>query len=229
MVISLLIKPLLRWAFLAVEKENTVWSDPKERRHWRREETSAQLLNAYWSLLTPLAQNIWTNKQHNYGNPPPNSHSFITFIFSITSALTPYLSHSTIHDSEPKSSSMPPNLSLIIFLLATMAYRARAVGVNWGTTASHPLPASKVVELLKSNNITRVKLFDADPLVLEALSGSNLGVTVGIPNALLKSLNSSKKAAGSWVHDNVTRYVSSGGSRVNIEYDRFSVMLFNEF
>ncbi|KAK9940865.1 hypothetical protein M0R45_017505 [Rubus argutus] len=113
---------------------------------------------------------------------------------------------------------MPPNLSLIIFFLATMAYRARAVGVNWGTTASHPLPAAKVVELLKSNNITRVKLFDADPLVLEALSGSNLGVTVGIPNALLKSLNSSKKAAESWVHDNVTRYVSSGGSRVKIEY-----------
>lgn len=101
--------------------------------------------------------------------------------------------------------------------------------MNWGTTASHPLPAAKVVELLKSNNITRVKLFDADPLVLEALSGSNLGVTVGIPNALLKSLNSSKKAAESWVHDNVTRYVSSGGSRVKIEYDRFSVILFNGF
>ncbi|KAM5583124.1 glucan endo-1,3-beta-glucosidase 9 [Rosa sericea] len=113
---------------------------------------------------------------------------------------------------------MPPNLSLFIFLLATMAYRSLSVGVNWGTTASHPLPPAKVVELLKSNNITRVKLFDADPLVLEALSGSNLGVTVGIPNGLLRSLNSSKKAAQSWVHDNVTRYVSSGGSRVKIEY-----------
>ncbi|PRQ34637.1 putative glucan endo-1,3-beta-D-glucosidase [Rosa chinensis] len=113
---------------------------------------------------------------------------------------------------------MPPNLSLLIFLLATMAYRSLAVGVNWGTTASHPLPPAKVVELLKSNNITRVKLFDADPLVLEALSGSNLGVTVGIPNGLLRSLNSSKKAAQSWVHDNVTRYVSSGDSRVKIEY-----------
>ncbi|XP_050367452.1 glucan endo-1,3-beta-glucosidase 9 [Argentina anserina] len=112
----------------------------------------------------------------------------------------------------------PLTLSLLIFLLATMVYGSVAVGVNWGTTASHPLPPAKVVRLLKSNNITRVKLFDADPLVLEALSGSNLGVTVGIPNGLLRSLNSSRKAAQSWVHDNVTRYVSGGGSRVNIEY-----------
>lgn len=90
--------------------------------------------------------------------------------------------------------------------------------MNWGTTASHPLPPTKVVELLKANNITKVKLFDADPLVLQALSGSNIGVTVGIPNSMLKSLNSSKKAAESWVHDNVTRYFSGGTNRVRIEY-----------
>lgn len=95
---------------------------------------------------------------------------------------------------------------------------AEAIGVNWGTMASHPLPPPKVVELLKSNNINKVKLFDADPLVLQALSGSNIGVTVGIPNTMLRSLNSSKKAAESWVHDNVTRYISNGGSRVRIEY-----------
>lgn len=81
-----------------------------------------------------------------------------------------------------------------------------------------------MVELLKSNKITKVKLFDADPLVLQALSGSNIGVTVGIPNSMLKSLNSSKKVAESWVHDNVTRYVSSGNSGVRIEYVSLQVV-----
>ncbi|VVB16461.1 unnamed protein product [Arabis nemorensis] len=94
---------------------------------------------------------------------------------------------------------------------------AGAVGVNWGTEASHPLPPSKVVELLKSNGIAKVKLFDADPKVLQALSGSNVGVTVGIPNSMIKSLNASRKVAESWVHDNVTRYFN-GGNRVRIEY-----------
>ncbi|KAB2607152.1 glucan endo-1,3-beta-glucosidase 9-like [Pyrus ussuriensis x Pyrus communis] len=114
---------------------------------------------------------------------------------------------------------MPPNLCILLFLLATTFSTCGSIGVNWGTTASHPLPPTKVVELLKSNNVTKVKLFDADPGVLGALSGSKLSVTVGIPNALLKSLNASKKAAESWVHDNVTRYVpNGGGGGVKIEY-----------
>lgn len=74
------------------------------------------------------------------------------------------------------------------------------------------------MKLLKSNNINKVKLFDAKPDVLQALSGSNIGVTVGIPNVMLRSLNSSRKAADNWVHDNVTRYVSNGGGGARIEY-----------
>jgi hypothetical protein len=42
---------------------------------------------------------------------------------------------------------------------------------------------------------------------------------------MLKSLNSSKKVAESWVHDNVTRYVSSGNSGVRIEYVSLQVVL----
>jgi len=126
------------------------------------------------------------------------------------------------HQSMANSHQMPPNLCPIIFLfffaILGLASRIRAIGVNWGTAASHPLPPPEVVELLKSNNITKVKLFDADPLVLQALSGSNIGVIVGIPNSMLRSLNSSKKAAESWVHDNVTRYFFNGGSGVRIEY-----------
>ncbi|KAJ6310278.1 hypothetical protein OIU76_015084 [Salix suchowensis] len=110
------------------------------------------------------------------------------------------------------------NLCLFFLFLTSSDITVQAIGVNWGTTSSHPLPPDKVVELLKSNKITKVKLFDADPLVLQALSGSNIGVTVGIPNSMLKSLNSSRKVAESWVHDNVTRYVSSGSSGVRIEY-----------
>ncbi|KAL5816711.1 hypothetical protein ACOSQ3_025089 [Xanthoceras sorbifolium] len=122
---------------------------------------------------------------------------------------------------------MPPsNMSSLILILLLSALASmgshsvvRAIGVNWGTTASHPLPPPKVVELMKSNNITKVKLFDADPLVLQALSKSNIAVTVGIPNSMLKTLNSSKKSVETWVHDNVTRYFSSsGGNGVRIEY-----------
>ncbi|KAK9069081.1 hypothetical protein SSX86_013197 [Deinandra increscens subsp. villosa] len=93
--------------------------------------------------------------------------------------------------------------------------RVQSIGVNWGTTASHPLPPSNVVELLKLNKITKLKLFDSNPQILEALSGSAIDVTVGIPNSALRTLNSSVKSAESWVHDNLTRYLSG---RTRIEY-----------
>ncbi|XP_027334807.1 glucan endo-1,3-beta-glucosidase 9 [Abrus precatorius] len=106
----------------------------------------------------------------------------------------------------------------LLIITCSMGCVAEAIGVNWGTMASHPLPPPKVVKLLKSNNINKVKLFDANSDVLQALSGSNIAVTVGIPNTMLRSLNSSKKVADSWVHDNVTRYMSSGGTGTRIEY-----------
>ncbi|XP_024973866.1 glucan endo-1,3-beta-glucosidase 9 [Cynara cardunculus var. scolymus] len=103
----------------------------------------------------------------------------------------------------------------LIVITISCTSRVQSIGVNWGTTASHPLPPSKVVELLKINKITKVKLFDSNPQVLESLSGSNIGVTVGIPNSMLHTLNSSVKAAESWVHDNLTRYLPD---RTRIEY-----------
>ncbi|XP_059626434.1 glucan endo-1,3-beta-glucosidase 9 [Cornus florida] len=109
-------------------------------------------------------------------------------------------------------------LALLLAISSSLSFRVRAIGVIWGTTDSHPLPPPQVVELLKSNKITKVKLFDADPLVLQSLSGSNIYVAVGIPNSMLRLLNSSKKAAESWVHDNLTRYSSNAGGAVRIEY-----------
>lgn len=106
----------------------------------------------------------------------------------------------------------------LILILGLSLFKVKAIGVNWGTSSSNPLPPDKVVELLKSNGITKVKLFDVEASVLEALSGSNVDVTVGIPNSMLHGLNSSFKAAQNWVHDNVTRFVSQGAGKLRIRY-----------
>lgn len=100
-----------------------------------------------------------------------------------------------------------------------------AVGVNWGRAASHPLPADKVVQILKANGITKVKLSEPYPEALESLSGAKIDVTVSIPDSMLRGLNSSLKAAQSWVHDNITRYFSEASSKVRIEYVRVNFTL----
>uniref|UniRef100_A0A7N0RDW8 X8 domain-containing protein n=1 Tax=Kalanchoe fedtschenkoi TaxID=63787 RepID=A0A7N0RDW8_KALFE len=103
-----------------------------------------------------------------------------------------------------------PVLILLVCVSTHVFTVQSGVGVNWGTTASHPLPPPIVVDLLKSNGIDKVRIFDADPPVLQALSGSNIKVTLGIPDLMLQALNMSVKAAESWIHDNVTRYVNGG-------------------
>lgn len=84
-----------------------------------------------------------------------------------------------------------------------------AIGVNWGTLSQHRLSAQTVVDLLKQNKISKVKLFDADPEVLNALRGTQIQVMVGIPNDFLSILSSSPPAADSWVRNNLSSYISA--------------------
>lgn len=87
------------------------------------------------------------------------------------------------------------------------------IGCNWGTQATHPLPAASVVQMLKDNGIQKVKLFEADPAALDALSNSGIQVMVGIPNDMLATLAKSSGAAEKWVAKNVSAH-----SGVDIRY-----------
>ncbi|KAL2489863.1 Glucan endo-1 [Forsythia ovata] len=90
------------------------------------------------------------------------------------------------------------------------------IGANWGTQASHPLPPPSVVKLLKDNGVQKVKLFDAESNVLNALRGSGIEVMVGIPNDMLYTLANSVDSAEKWVQRNVSIHVSSNS--VDIRY-----------
>lgn len=89
-----------------------------------------------------------------------------------------------------------------------------AIGVNWGTISSHRLKPTTVVDLLRENKISKVKLFEADSDVLRALMGSGIQVMVGIPNEMLPLLSSSPSAADLWVRQNVSAYVGRGGADI---------------
>uniref|UniRef100_A0A0D9VX25 glucan endo-1,3-beta-D-glucosidase n=3 Tax=Leersia perrieri TaxID=77586 RepID=A0A0D9VX25_9ORYZ len=111
-------------------------------------------------------------------------------------------------------------LAVVVFAAAVLGFSwflpaAEGLGVNWGTMATHPLPASSVVRMLQDNGINKVKLFDADAVTMEALAGSGIEVMVAIPNNLLDLLTD-YDAARDWVHQNVSRYSFDGG--VNIKY-----------
>lgn len=108
--------------------------------------------------------------------------------------------------------------NVLILLLVVMAYMATlansSVGVNWGTMATHQLSAQSVVDMLKDNGFDKVKLFDADETILEALSGTDIQVMLAVPNYMLEEMSLDSGAAASWVDANLTAYAYPGG--VNI-------------
>nr|ACG28332.1 glucan endo-1,3-beta-glucosidase 5 precursor [Zea mays] len=92
---------------------------------------------------------------------------------------------------------------------------AGALGVNWGTMATHQLPTATVVRMLEDNGIRKVKLFDADAGPMDALAGTSVEVMVAIPNNMLDMMTD-YGTARDWVRQNVSRYNFDGG--VNIKY-----------
>lgn len=96
--------------------------------------------------------------------------------------------------------------------LVISAASTEAIGVNWGTQMSHPLPPKMIVQMLKDNGIKKVKMFDAESSVMSALANTGIEVMVAIPNDQLEHMGTYSNAKA-WVHENVTGYKD-----VNIKY-----------
>ncbi|KAI3774882.1 hypothetical protein L1987_49445 [Smallanthus sonchifolius] len=94
-------------------------------------------------------------------------------------------------------------ISLHIFL--TFA-DGGSIGVNYGRIGGDLPSAFKVVKLLKSQGIERVKVYDTDPAVLRSLSGTGIKVTVNLPNELLYAASRKQSFAYGWVRRNVVAY-----------------------
>ncbi|XP_043712146.1 glucan endo-1,3-beta-glucosidase 14-like [Telopea speciosissima] len=81
-----------------------------------------------------------------------------------------------------------------------------AVGINYGQIADNLPSHSQVAVLLQSNNINRVKLYDADSNVLQVFSGSNVEFFVAVGNNYLQNMNDPNNALA-WLKQNVEPYV----------------------
>ncbi|XP_009361042.1 glucan endo-1,3-beta-glucosidase 14 [Pyrus x bretschneideri] len=97
------------------------------------------------------------------------------------------------------------SLLLPIFAFAASA-ETGTVGINYGRIADNLPPPEKVVALLKSQGINKVKLYDTDATVLTALANSGISVVVALPNDLLSSAASDPSFADKWVQSNISHY-----------------------
>lgn len=100
------------------------------------------------------------------------------------------------------------SLSCFLVLLSFFVFADAAgiIGINYGRVANDLPTPDKVVELLKSQGINRIKLYDTDSTVLTALANSGISVVVALPNELLASTAADQSFADKWVQANISQY-----------------------
>lgn len=62
---------------------------------------------------------------------------------------------------------------------------------------------SHLVNFLMHQKITHIRLYDPNPDILRALSGTHIHVTISVPNNQLLAIASSNTTATSWIRRNV--------------------------
>lgn len=85
---------------------------------------------------------------------------------------------------------------------------AQSVGVCYGRLGNNLPSPSEVISLYRSQKINRMRIYDPNSSVLEALRGSNIEVILGVPNPDLQSL-ANPSNADSWVQRNVLSFRSN--------------------
>ncbi|KAJ8770110.1 hypothetical protein K2173_011205 [Erythroxylum novogranatense] len=83
------------------------------------------------------------------------------------------------------------------------------VGINIGTDVSNMPSAFDVAAILQANQITHVRLYDADAHILKALADTGIEVIVGVTNQEVLGIGESASTAAAWVNKNVAAYLPS--------------------
>ncbi|CAN7093422.1 unnamed protein product, partial [Brassica rapa subsp. narinosa] len=99
--------------------------------------------------------------------------------------------------------------SALFFLLSVVILSpttVTSIGVNYGQIGDNLPSPEEVVPLVKSIGATKVKLYDANPEILKAFSGTGVEFIVGLGNEYLSKMKDPSKAL-TWIKQNVTPFL----------------------
>ncbi|CAO2181776.1 unnamed protein product [Urochloa humidicola] len=97
-------------------------------------------------------------------------------------------------------------LALVLGTFAAIPTGVQSIGVCYGVNGNGLPSAGDVVQLYQSNNLNLMRIYFPDTNALQALSGSNIGLIMDLPNSDLASIASDPNAAATWVQNNVQAF-----------------------
>ncbi|GLJ18429.1 hypothetical protein SUGI_0326540 [Cryptomeria japonica] len=117
--------------------------------------------------------------------------------------------------TSPQGNNRCYALAFLIVISFSITYAdGEKIGVCYGMLSNSMPSKSDVVNLLKTRNIGKVRLYEANRDALQALKSSGIEVIVGVGNNELQKIAGDQAAANGWVNDNIRPFSSS----VNIKY-----------
>ncbi|MED6156962.1 hypothetical protein PIB30_019084 [Stylosanthes scabra] len=84
--------------------------------------------------------------------------------------------------------------------------RVTSFGINYGQVANNLPTPEKVLELLGTLKITRTRIYDTNPQILNAFANSDIEIIVTVENQILSQLNDPQQAL-QWVSNNIKPYL----------------------
>ncbi|KAK4842426.1 hypothetical protein QYF36_021392 [Acer negundo] len=97
--------------------------------------------------------------------------------------------------------------AFLAFLLPSSTVAA-PIGVCYGHLANNLPPPADVINLLQSNGISNVRIFNPDPSTLQSFSGSGIKLMIGVPNEILPYLaNGNPTLSLQWLQSNIFSHI----------------------
>ncbi|KAL4560984.1 hypothetical protein LXL04_033142 [Taraxacum kok-saghyz] len=98
-------------------------------------------------------------------------------------------------------------LGSLLFVSGTLSNIADAfVGINIGGEFSNLPSPEQMVAILRTHQITHVRLFNSDARLLNALSDTGIEVMISVPNSEILKFGKSPSAAASWINTHVAAF-----------------------
>ncbi|KAK6265831.1 hypothetical protein QUC31_016668 [Theobroma cacao] len=121
---------------------------------------------------------------------------------------------------------MAPAFAMRIMMFAILAFHPLTVfggdtGINYGRNGDNLPSPRRAIDFISremNNKISLIRVHDANLEILEPLSGTNLVVTIGVPNEAIAYVASSQEAADKWFQDYIVTYIRKGVSVLGASY-----------